>query len=477
MKTLFLLLALLVPLSAAQKIYRIMPVGDSITEGGSSFSNWRYPLWEKLHTAGYVVEYVGSRKSPSRIGELCHEGYGGKNSGFLAATVPANFKQHPADIVLLHAGHNHFAEEKPVPRIVKDTEAMIAGFREVNRNVAVLLAQPITSGKLPKYSYIPELHPELAGLAKRLDRPDSRVIIVPQCEGFDFAKDTVADLVHPNASGAAKMTERWFEVLVTVMEKPPVFYQPEIVPYKKTAKGDLNLHVFEPSGKSTAARPAIVFFFGGGWKQGTPLQFYPECAWLASKGMVAISADYRTSFTHGTSPFESVADGKSAIRWVRQHARELGIDPARIAAAGGSAGGQVAAAAGTLSGLDEASEDKSVSSRPDALALWYPVIDNGPQGYGDAKMKARYQEISPLHNVTAKTPPTILFLGTKDPLVPVSTARDFESRMKNAGVRCEVRLIEGAGHPAYSYRKGPSPIRDGVLNDADVFFRSMGILR
>src|SRR5512133_950587 len=104
MKSLFLILALLVPLSAAQKIHRIMPVGASITEGGSSFSNWRYPLWEKLHTAGYLIEYVGSRKSPSRIGDLCHEGHGGKNSGFLAATVPANFKKHPADIVLLHAG-------------------------------------------------------------------------------------------------------------------------------------------------------------------------------------------------------------------------------------------------------------------------------------------------------------------------------------------------------------------------------------
>ena len=477
MKTLFLLFALVVPLSAAQKIYRIMPVGDSITEGGSSFSNWRYPLWEKLYTAGYLVEYVGLRTSPSRIGELHHEGYGGKNSGFLAATVPANFRKHPADIVLIHAGHNQFADQKPIPRIVKDTEALISGLREVNPKVAILLAQPITSGKLPKYSYIPDLHPELTRLAKRLDRPDSRVIIVPQGEGFDFTKDTVADLVHPNSSGAAKMTERWFEALVKVMEKPTVSYQPKIIPYKKTAKGDLTLHVFNPPGAAAASRPAIVFFFGGGWKQGTPLQFYPECVWFASKGMVSISADYRTSFTHGTSPFESVADGKSAIRWVRQHAEELGVDPARIVAAGASAGGHVAAAAGTLSGLDETSEDKSVSSRPDVLALWYPVIDNGPQGYGDDAMKARYQEISPLHNVSAKTPPTILFLGTKDPLVPVATARDFESRMKQAGVRCEVKLIEGGGHPLYFYQKGPSPIRDRVLNDADDFFRATGILR
>jgi lysophospholipase L1-like esterase len=90
----------------------------------------------------------------------------------------------------------------------------------VNPEVIVLLAQPITSGKLPKYSYIPELHGELAKLASRLDRAESPVRIVPQGEGFDPHKDTVADLVHPNESGAAKMAGRWFEALVKVLENP-----------------------------------------------------------------------------------------------------------------------------------------------------------------------------------------------------------------------------------------------------------------
>jgi acetyl esterase len=473
MKIIAFLLLLASPLPAAPKTYRIMPVGDSITEGGGTFSNWRYPLWEKLYTAGYLVEYTGTRKSPSRIGELPHEGYGGKNSGFLAATVPANFEKSPADIVLLHAGHNHFAEEKPVPQILKDTETLIEAFRRTNPKVVVLLAQPITSSKLPKYSYLPELHTALAGLAKKLTRPASPVIIVPQGEGFDPARDTIADGVHPNASGAATMADRWFQALVQVMDKPTVSYQPEIIPYKKTAAGNLTLHVFKPEKPAATPRPAIVFFFGGGWARGTPLQFYPECAHFAARGIVAISADYRTSFTHGTTAIEADSDGKSAIRWVRQHARELGVDPRKIIAAGASAGGQIAAAAGTVPSLDEPTEDPAVSSRPDALVLWYPVIDNGPQGYGDAAIKARYQEISPLHHVTARTPPTLLFLGTKDPLVPVATARDFQARMKTAGVRCELQLIEGAGHPVYEYRKGPSPLRDQILADADAFIATL----
>jgi acetyl esterase len=471
----FLLFALLAPLTAAQQSYRVMPVGDSITEGGSSFSNWRYPLWEKVHSAGYLMEYVGSRKSPSRIGDLFHEGYGGRDSAFLARTVPVSFKNHPADIVLLHAGHNHFADRKPVPGILRDTQSMIESFRRVNPKVVVLLAQPITSGKLPKYSYIPGLNASLAGLAKRLDHPSSRVIIVPHADGFDPANDTVADKVHPNRNGAEKMANRWFEAMVKVMEDPPVVYRPEIIPYKRTDKGELTLHVFKPAGGTTAKpRPAIVFFYGGGWARGTPIQFYPECAHFAGKGMVAISADYRTSFTHGTSPFDAVADGKSAIRWIRSHADDLGIDPTRIVAAGASAGGQVAAATGTLAGFVEPGEDESVSSRPDAMALWYPVIDNGPGGYGPPEVKTRHLEFSPLHNVSPGTPPCIVFLGTDDKLIPVETGREFQNRMKAAGVRCDLELFPGAGHPIYDYRKPATARRARILELADNFLRSLG---
>ena len=84
-----LLLALVVPLygadttSRTEKIYRIMPVGDSITEGGKTFSVYRYPLWEKLKSAGYHIEYVGSRTSNSPAGPLKHEGHGSKNAEFL----------------------------------------------------------------------------------------------------------------------------------------------------------------------------------------------------------------------------------------------------------------------------------------------------------------------------------------------------------------------------------------------------------
>jgi lysophospholipase L1-like esterase len=197
--------------------WRIMPVGDSITEGGATFSNYRSLLGEKLRAAGVAFEFVGTRGTA----ELRHEGYGGKNIEFLAATVPAHFTKIPADLVLLHAGHNHFAEEQPIPGMLTATERLITSLRTANPQVIVLLAQVIPAGKLPKYSYIPELNTELARLASRLHTPAQPVRLVDQATGFDWRTDTISDLVHPNAAGAAKMAARWFEALHSLLSPPP----------------------------------------------------------------------------------------------------------------------------------------------------------------------------------------------------------------------------------------------------------------
>ncbi|MBL9200015.1 MAG: hypothetical protein JNL39_05880 [Opitutaceae bacterium] len=185
---------------------RIMPIGDSITEGGATFSNYRPLLAEKLRSAGLAFEFVGSRGPEG----LRHEGYGGKNIEFLAAAVPGNFAKSPADIVLLHAGHNHFATEKPVPGMIAATERLITALRATNPKVRVLLAQVIPAGKLPKYSYLPDLNAELGRLAARLHTPAQPIVLVNQATGFDWRTDTIADLVHPNAAGAEKMAARWF---------------------------------------------------------------------------------------------------------------------------------------------------------------------------------------------------------------------------------------------------------------------------
>lgn len=199
---------------------RIMAAGDSITEGLGGSGNWRFQLATRLANAGYCVEFVGSRSSLSPAGPLRHEGHGGKNVEFLAAALSTNFATHPADIVLLHAGHNHFAEEDPVPGMVQATESAIAACRAVNPRVTILLARVIPSAKLPKYGYLPGFNGELPALAARLNSADSPVILVDQWSGYDPVADNQDDRVHPNASGSAKIAQRWFEALVRVLPAP-----------------------------------------------------------------------------------------------------------------------------------------------------------------------------------------------------------------------------------------------------------------
>jgi len=249
--------------------------------------------------------------------------------------------------------------------------------------------------------------------------------------------------------------------------------QPDrIVEYKRIGDIRLTLHIFNPPDPEQGdRRAAIVFFFGGGWMSGTPTHFYNQSEYLASRGMVAICADYRTRNRHGTSPLECVKDGRSAMRWVRSHAGELGIDPDRLAAGGGSAGGHIAAATGTTKNLDEDGEDTSVSCRPNAMVLFNPVVDNSPDGYGYERVQDYWREFSPMHNIDSANPPTIFFLGTEDRLIPVSTAEKFRDLMEQAGVRCDLHLYEGMRHGFFNevkYRE--------TVEEMDRFLVSLGFL-
>jgi acetyl esterase/lipase len=248
--------------------------------------------------------------------------------------------------------------------------------------------------------------------------------------------------------------------------------------YKNIGGYKLQLHIFNPANhRANDGRPAIIFFFGGGWRKGTPKQFFAHCRYLATRGMVAISAEYRVKNIHGTTPFECVKDGKSAIRWVRIHSNQLGINSKRIAAGGASAGGQVAAAAGTVKSFEEPKENLKISSKPNALVLIYPVFDNGPGGYGHNQVRKRWKEFSPMHNIDKNAPPTIIFLGTKDNYIPVSTARKYKSLMNAAGVRCDLHLYDGqphgfCNHPSF---KGKSTkYFEKVCIEIDRFFTSLG---
>lgn len=255
--------------------------------------------------------------------------------------------------------------------------------------------------------------------------------------------------------------------------------EPEIKPdrvivYKQSDGKPLSFHVFLPKDwKETDARPVALFFFSGGWVGGSATQFYPQAAHLASRGMVGISADYRTEMSHGTSPKECVADGNSAIRWLRAHAGELGIDPERIAAGGGSAGGHVATASTFCSGFDDTGEDLGISTRANALLLFNPVIDTGPDGgWNQQAVMGYWEKISPAHNINSPAPPTMVVLGTEDLLIPVSTVERFKKRVENEGGRCDLHLYPGAEHEFFN----EEPYLAKTIAVADAFLVSLGWL-
>jgi len=251
------------------------------------------------------------------------------------------------------------------------------------------------------------------------------------------------------------------------------------VTYKQVGDIELTIHIYEPPGQTSVSppRPAIVFFFGGGWTSGNPSQFDLHCRYLASRGMVAATADYRVRSRHNTTPRDAVADAKSALRWLRANAADLNIDPDRIAAGGGSAGGHLAAAAGMTEGFDDpADASPDTSSKPDALVLFNPVYDNGPEGYGHDRVKEWFPLISPAHNISADDPPTIVFLGTEDNLIPVATARRFQSAMEVAGLTSQLHLYEGQPHGFFNLGKGgPAIVRDTLLK-TDAFLIEQGFL-
>ncbi len=268
---------------------------------------------------------------------------------------------------------------------------------------------------------------------------------------------------------------------------PPAFDGARAEVYKTVGDTKLSLFIFEPASGPRENRPAIVFFFGGGWTNGSPTQFEQHCRYLATRGIVAITADYRVASRHQVKPTACVADAKSAIRWVRTHAARLGVDPRRIAAGGGSAGGHIAAAAGTLPDFDEPGEDAKISSMPDALVLFNPALVLAPmaglplEGFGtrvpEERLGTTPEKISPAHHVKKGAPPTIIFHGQADTTVPYATAETFANAMKKAGNRCELVGAEGQTHGYFNYGRGDNSSYFATLVATDKFLASLGWIK
>lgn len=257
---------------------------------------------------------------------------------------------------------------------------------------------------------------------------------------------------------------------------PPTFKDARVETYRKIGSTDLKLWIFGES-DTKVPKPAIVFFFGGAWNSGSPDQFENQARHFAKRGMIAITADYRVKSRHGVQVVECVKDAKAAIAWVRENAARLGIDPDRIAASGGSAGGHLAAATGTISGFGS-------DERPNAMILFNPACTLAPiagwqpsgaraGGLNAERFGVAAQLISPAHHIGPHTPPTLILHGKADTTVPYASVVAFESAMKQAGRPCKLVGYDDAGHGFFN-RGGHY---DKTLAEADSFLVDLGWLK
>jgi len=254
------------------------------------------------------------------------------------------------------------------------------------------------------------------------------------------------------------------------------------IKYKSTPEGDLHLNMFWPEGHGVSdKRPVIVLFFGGGWVAGKPQQMAGHARYFARAGYVAISAKYRIRNKDGRhlTPYDCVEDGKSVVRYLREHAEELGIDPDKIIAGGGSAGGHVAACSAVIKGYDAKNENAEISSVPNALVLFNPVIDTTDKGYGSEKFTQETQtDLSPCHHVRAGLPPTYIVHGTADRTVPFENVERFDRLMRKAGNVCKLVAFEGRRHGFFNvpgFKKGTQEDFTAIMEGATAFLAEQGL--
>ncbi|MDF1814599.1 MAG: CocE/NonD family hydrolase, partial [Verrucomicrobiales bacterium] len=247
--------------------------------------------------------------------------------------------------------------------------------------------------------------------------------------------------------------------------------------YKKIDGRELEMHLFNPEvhDPATDSRPVFLFIHGGGWAGGEPLRFYTMAKHFSDQGMVTASLQYRLwdRTGKGNTVFDCVKDGRSAIRYLRENAKELGIDPDKIVVSGGSAGGHVAVSTALFDEVNEPTDNLEISCRPDLMVLLNPVIDTSENGFGQNRIGERWRELSPLHHVKSGLPPAIIFHATGDQVVPYIGAKQFHDQSLKLGNDSELVNYEGGWHGYFIF---DLKLYEGVVSRIETWLKSKDYL-
>lgn len=228
----------------------------------------------------------------------------------------------------------------------------------------------------------------------------------------------------------------------------------EEIIYKTVGGKSVRLYSFRPEGmREGDRRTAVVIIHGGGWTGGETEAFFPHARYFASRGAVAFSVEYRLAKAGETTVGDCISDCKSAMRYIRSHATELGINPDRIMVMGDSAGGHLAGCMGTVTGFDDPNDDLTCSDAPNMAILCNPLTDFTQSsfirlvaGENELERTALAKRLSPLHHVRKNEISTLLVHGTADKVIAPSQSEALCEAMKQVGNDCELVLLPGANH-------------------------------
>jgi acetyl esterase len=213
--------------------------------------------------------------------------------------------------------------------------------------------------------------------------------------------------------------------------------------YREVDGRSLPAYVFSPAASRPA--PAILLFHGGGWVSGEAAWTFEAARRFQRLGLVAFAIEYRLADDKVT-PIEQLADTCAAFHWVRRNAASLGVDAAKVAGYGVSAGGHLVAAAATLGCGSR--EGRLGNGGPDAMLLLSPAVDAADDGWFTKLLQGRAsaRDYSPVDHIPARLAPTVLMQGTEDTMTPVAGARRFCAEAVAKGNRCDLHVYPGVGH-------------------------------
>ena len=245
--------------------------------------------------------------------------------------------------------------------------------------------------------------------------------------------------------------------------------------YVRYGERALALDLYLPKARAGKPVPGIVLVHGGGWRSGMRANFAPMAIRMAQRGYAAATVSYRLS-PEAQYP-AAIDDVKAALRWMRDNAARYGIDPARIAVGGGSAGGQIASLVGVTGGgaqaivnIDGLSDFTSEAARkyeddpakqPSSAGAWF--------GGRYADKPALWREASPTFYVNAQTPP-ILFIGSGQPRFSVGR-EEMIVKLDGAGVASRVVVLPETPHSFWLFDPWLEPTVEATVRFLDEHMR------